>query len=398
MSVLTRIIALLAAAVGALTVAVTGLVRMLIPGVDALPSSLIGHLGHGVELAIALTGALVAFLLSLFALITRDTTRRTVPTWIVRTVGLVAGLLLAVAMPGGVIAAAGYTFAMTVIVGVLALIILTLLRRPLLGLTLAGVVVGALGYAIVSLEAGPLLPQILGSYGAVLPQASLAIAHVAAASGLLIWMIGDSPNHRIGFADSVFRHRRALTILAAACALPYAFARATWLTPWPLFGGSSEMFAADPSVRVLGLALGAGMLAGGLLTLGLILPWGEQFPRFLAGLGGRPVPPGLAIIPASVVSVLFTAAGIQFALEGAGLVEDALYLLLMFPFWLWGPLLGLATWAYAMNRRRVASTTEGVLNGLRRVSPRGVLPRRPHPLAYGARGWRPRAPRRGRQR
>jgi hypothetical protein len=51
-----------------------------------------------------------------------------------------------------------------------------------------------------------------------------------------------------------------------------------------------------------------------------------------------------------VVSVLFTAAGIQFALEGAGLVEDTLYLLLMFPFWLWGPLLGLATWAYAMNR------------------------------------------------
>jgi hypothetical protein len=353
MSVLTCIIALLAAAVGALAVTVTSLVRMLTPGVDALPSSLIGHLGHGVELALALTGALAAFLISLFALfalITHGTASRTVPTWIVRTAGLVAGLLLAVAMPGGVIAAAGYTFAMTVIVGVLALIILTLLRRPLLGLTLAAVVVGALAYAIVSLEAGPLVPQILGSYGTVLPQASLAIAHVAAASGLLIWMIGDSPNRRIGFAVSVLRHRRAITILAAACALPYAFARATWLTPWPLFGGSSEMFAADPSVRVLGLALGAGMLAGGVLTLGLILPWGERFPRFLAGLGGRSVPPGLAIIPASVVSVLFTAAGIQFALEGAGLVEDTLYLLLMFPFWLWGPLLGLATWAYAMNR------------------------------------------------
>lgn len=359
MSVLTRIIALLAAAVGALAVTVTSLVRMLTPGVDALPSSLIGHLGHGVELALALTGALAAFLISLFALfalVTHRTASRTVPTWIVRTAGLVAGLLLAVAMPGGVIAAAGYTFAMTVIVGVLALIILTLLRRPLLGLTLAAVVVGALAYAIVRLEAGPLVPQILGSYGTVLPQASLAIAHVAAASGLLIWMIGDSPNRRIGFADSVLRHRRAITILAAACALPYAFARATWLTPWPLFGGSSEMFAADPSVRVLGLALGAGMLAGGVLTLGLILPWGEQFPRFLAGLGGRSVPPGLAIIPASVVSVLFTAAGIQFALEGAGLVEDTLYLLLMFPFWLWGPLLGLATWAYAMNRATPAAT------------------------------------------
>jgi hypothetical protein len=147
-------------------------------------------------------------------------------------------------------------------------------------------------------------------------------------------MITDPSSRHNGFADAVLRHRRAITIIAAACALPYALSRMTWLTPWPLFGGSAEMFAADPSVRVLGLALGAGMLAGGVLTLGLILPWGERFPRFLAGVGGRAVPPALAIIPASLVSVLFTAAGI--------------------PFWLWGPLLGFATWAYALTRADAA--------------------------------------------
>lgn len=350
MSTHTRFLVLLAAAVGALAVTVTSLVRMLTPGTDALPSSLIGNLGHGVELALSLTGALAALLVSVSALSTRDLANRSVPRWLLHTLGLVAGALLAITMPGGVIAAAGYTFAMMVIVGVLALIVLTVLRRPLLGLLLGALVVGALAYAAIGLEAGPLVPQILGSYGIILPQAGLALAHVAAAAGLLIWMIADPSSRRNRFARDVLRHCRAITIVAAACALPYAVARASWLTPWPLFGGSAEMFAADPSVRVLGLALGAAMLTGGVLTLGLILPWGERFPRFLAGLGGRSVPPGLAIVPASLVSVLFTAAGIQFALEGVGNVENTLYVLLMFPFWLWGPLLGLATWAYAMRR------------------------------------------------
>ncbi|MGW9158174.1 MULTISPECIES: hypothetical protein [unclassified Microbacterium] len=350
MSTHTRFLVLLAAAVGALAVTVTSLVRMLTPGTDALPSSLIGNLGHGVELALSLTGALAALLVSVSALSTRDLANRSVPRWLLHTLGLVAGVLLAITMPGGVIAAAGYTFAMMVVVGVLALIVLTVLRRPLLGLLLGTLVVGALAYAAIGLGAGPLVPRILGSYGTILPQAGLALAHVGAAAGLLIWMIADPSSRRNRFARDVLRHRRAITIVAAACALPYAVARASWLTPWPLFGGSAEMFAADPSVRVLGLALGAAMLTGGVLTLGLILPWGERFPRFLAGLGGRSVPPGLAIVPASLVSVLFTAAGIQFALEGVGNVENPLYVLLMFPFWLWGPLLGLATWAYAMRR------------------------------------------------
>lgn len=350
MSTRTRFIVLLAAAVGALAVAIVSLVRMLTPGTDALPSSLVGNLGHGVELAASLTGALAVLFVSSFVLLARSTARRVVPIGVMRTATLVGGLLLAVTMPGGVIAAAGYTFAMTVIVGILTLIILTVLRRPVIGLLLAAAVVGTLTYAAVGLGAGPLVPQILGSYGLVIPQAALALAHVAAAAGLLIWTITDESGRRSRFARSVFRHRRAITIVAAACSLPYAIARASWLTPWPLFGGSAEMFAADPSVRVLGLALGAGMLAGGVLTWGLILPWGKRFPRFLAGLGGHAVPPGLAIIPASVVSVLFTAAGVQFALEGAGTIDNTLYLLLMFPFWLWGPLLGLATWAYAMQR------------------------------------------------
>ena len=40
--------------------------------------------------------------------------------------------------------------------------------------------------------------------------------------------------------------------------------------------------------------------------------WGETFPRWLPVLGGRRVPPALAIVPAALVSVVVTAAGLMF--------------------------------------------------------------------------------------
>lgn len=349
MSPLTRTIVLLAAAGGALAVAVTALVMMLAPGLDPLPSSLAGHLGAGVELALALMGALTVLVVSVSALLARGAAPRGVSPGLLRGAALLAALLVALTTPGGIIPAAGYTFALTVIVGSVVLVVLVALRYPWLGLVLAAAVVG-LVVAAVAVGAGALVARIVGALGAMLPHAAIPLAHVAAAAGLLIWIIDQARGARGRFAIAVLRHRRLITIAAAACALPYAVARATWLTPWPLFGGSAELFAAEPEARVLGLALGAAMLTGGVLTLGLIRPWGTRFPRFFAGIGGRTVPPALAIVPAGVVSVLFTAAGLQFAFEGAGSISDTGYLLLMFPFWLWGPLLGLATWGYAMVR------------------------------------------------
>src|SRR5690606_34329438 len=112
---------------------------------------------------------------------------------------------------------------------------------------------------------------------------------------------------RGAFARWVLRHRRAITIAAACCALPYTLARLTWLTPWPLLAPGELDITTTPMVLLTGLSLGAAMLAGGVLTLGLILPWGRRFPRWMAGIGGRPVPIALAVVPASVVSALFTA-------------------------------------------------------------------------------------------
>ena len=44
--------------------------------------------------------------------------------------------------------------------------------------------------------------------------------------------------------------------------------------------------------------------------LGLVQRWGEVFPRWMVGLAGRRVPMGLAVIPASLASVLLAVGGI----------------------------------------------------------------------------------------
>ncbi len=352
MTTRTRVLVLLAAALAAAWVAVASLLRMLLPGfLDALPTSLLGRLGHGVELAVALTGALAVLVVVALALAAERTAHDTVPPGALRGVALLAGILLAATTPGGVIPAAGYTFAMAVVIGGAVFVVLTMLRRPWLGILLAAVVGGILVHAVVNLGAASIPVRLVGGYGAVLPLISLALGHVIAAAGLLVWAVTDARSAIGPVGGFVLRHRVAITVVAAACALPYALARASWLTPWPLFGGDAELFAEDPSMLVTGLMLGTAMLMGGVLTLGLVLPWSERFPRFLAGLGGRDVPVALAVIPASLISVLFTAAGVEFAIEGVGPAKEGLYLLAMFPFWLWGPLLGLAAWGYAMRRR-----------------------------------------------
>lgn len=172
-----------------------------------------------------------------------------------------------------------------------------------------------------------------------------------------IWfLVGASFLYRTPGAAGVFvlRHRVAITVIAACCALPYVIARLSWLTPWPLFGNPHE--SDDPSLTFAnGLILGSAMLAGGVLTLGLILPWGSRVPRWFGRVGGRAIPTGVAVVPALTVAVLFTAAGLDSLLlageSPTGIAIPLLTTALVFPFWLWGPLLALATWGYALHRR-----------------------------------------------
>lgn len=83
---------------------------------------------------------------------------------------------------------------------------------------------------------------------------------------------------------------------------------------------------------------------------------GEVFPIWMPGLAGKRVPPALAIIPASLVSILALQTGLgidRHALMGtfafASAVPGTYVPLLFWP--LWGLALGAATLAYYYRRR-----------------------------------------------
>ncbi|WP_293699671.1 hypothetical protein [uncultured Agrococcus sp.] len=287
----------------------------------------------------------------LFALFGRPSAQ--VIAWLGPAAGLASGLGF-VGFNG--LAAAGYTLALSLPVAAFVTVVTFAIKRPGIGVPTALVVVGGLVFALF----GPL--SLIRFYGVVAAGSAVDIVKFFVPLMFIlfsgVWtLLGARLLRRRDTAIGRFalRHRVPITVASAACALPYVVARLSWLTPWPLFGGEAT---ASPEVLATGLMLGAAMLAGAVLNLGLILPWGERFPRWFPRVGGRPVPVSLAVVPAMIVAALFTAAGFDailtlFAYSGVQPVSQ-LSLLFVLPFWLWGPLLALATWGYAQNRARSA--------------------------------------------
>jgi len=93
----------------------------------------------------------------------------------------------------------------------------------------------------------------------------------------------------------------------------YAATRWAWALGIPL--GISEEFLREGQAVGLWWA-GAGLatvaLGGAILTLGLAQRWGGVFPRWIPFLSGRRVPIWLAVVPASLVAVIVTNAGLMF--------------------------------------------------------------------------------------
>src|SRR5699024_7526229 len=109
-----------------------------------------------------------------------------------------------------------------------------------------------------------------------------------------------------------------------------------------------------------GLMLSTGAWAGFILTIGLIRPWGEFFPRWMPRLAGRPVPVWCAAGPGAVVAAILLVSAVPMIRMYAdqGLI-DAVVAALIFPLWVWGPALALAVWGYVLHRRRVSRGTVG---------------------------------------
>ncbi|MEF3403446.1 hypothetical protein [Agromyces sp. CCNWLW203] len=251
------------------------------------------------------------------------------------------------------IALTGYLFGAAAVIAGLVTIGVTLVRAPRLGAALltglllvvatavlwAGLTIdGVVDFAVMlggALVAG--LPGFaivgLGLISALVWGALTLVTLRSASSGrLAAWLV---------------RHRRTLTVLAAIGPLPYAVARASWVTPWPLFGPGSEEL--EPEMLVTGLVIGAGAIAAGILTLGLILPWGRVFPRWMPWVGGRPVPVAAAAVPGFIAAGILCIAAVPMLLTTVGPAvspADALLVNLVLPLWFWGPMLALAVGAY----------------------------------------------------
>jgi len=143
----------------------------------------------------------------------------------------------------------------------------------------------------------------------------------------------------------------------------YAVTRGAWALGIPL--GITDGFLRwlqSTGLVWAGAALAALAVGGAILTLGLVQHWGEVFPRWIPFLAGRRVPIWLAVVPASLVSVLVTTAGLMFVRltlfgtfslgERAPALDEnwaALAPELLWP--IWGVALSMATLAYYYRRR-----------------------------------------------
>lgn len=147
--------------------------------------------------------------------------------------------------------------------------------------------------------------------------------------------------------EAAARWGRIAVVVAVVCAMPYGLGRLTWLTPWP-FGVDPADLAAMPELRLHGLLLGFAALAGAVLTTGLVARWGEVWPRWMPVVRGRPVPLTAAVVPGSLVAALFTVAAVPMTMMA--FASGDLWGLIVFPFAVWGPALGIAVLGYVLRR------------------------------------------------
>ena len=257
-----------------------------------------------------------------------------------------------------VIAFAGYLFGAAAVAAGLATVAVLLVRVPRLGLPLLGGLIALIAASVwVGLTADGVVVFATGFAGALAADALNLAVIAATVAAMLAWAliavaaVGHAPGGR-RFEAWLVRHRRLLTILAAAGPLPYAVARMSWLTPWPQFAPINEDLS--PAMLATGLMLGAGAVAASVLTLGLILPWGLQFPQWMPRIGGHAVPTATAVVPGAIAAgILCVSASPLVVLEvgDPGDPISPLLVNLVLPFWFWGPMLALAVWAYAAWRR-----------------------------------------------
>jgi hypothetical protein len=164
-----------------------------------------------------------------------------------------------------------------------------------------------------------------------------------------------------GWTTPVAAARWGRWAVAVAVAVPisYSLTRWSWALDIPLGvsrEGLRKQAAETPGIWLAGAILATMGAGGALLTVGLVRPWGEVYPRWIPYLRGKRVRPRTAIIPAAAVALLVTSAGLfylrRLALGRIDLTADTWGLYVPELFWpVWGAALGAATLAYHLRRR-----------------------------------------------
>jgi hypothetical protein len=163
------------------------------------------------------------------------------------------------------------------------------------------------------------------------------------------------------------RWGRIAVYVAMVAPVFYGFVRYGWALGFPL-GMNAERFRSgqESGIWIGGSSLATFGMVGAVLMLGLVQHWGEVFPRWMIGLAGRRVPIALAVVPASLASVILIVGGISIWSGLTGMVanlvasgaEDMEIIwavifelgpTLLFP--VWGAALAVATLGYYYRRR-----------------------------------------------
>jgi hypothetical protein len=204
----------------------------------------------------------------------------------------------------------------------------------------------------------PVLNQILFIVGGLLWAATVLACRRRVRGGCGNCGRDDAPHGWTTPASAAICGRWAV-VVAVIVPVGYALTRWAWALDIPLGvsrAGLHKEAAESPGIWLAGAMLATMAAGGALLTIGLLRPWGEVYPRWIPYLRGKRVRPRTAIIPASAVALLVTSAGLMFlrwlALGRIHLAADTWGLFVPEFFWpVWGGALGAATLAYHLRRR-----------------------------------------------
>ncbi|MEU6717036.1 hypothetical protein ABZ897_36710 [Nonomuraea sp. NPDC046802] len=185
------------------------------------------------------------------------------------------------------------------------------------------------------------------------------------AAGVSLMVLGTRAflggNRRPFSAAGALRIGWYATAVAVAVPVVYAVTRFGWFLGVPV-GISDEFLSYIAEITPIGAGLGALGLIGAGLTVGLVRPWGEIWPRWVPFLRGRPIPALFPACSALAVSLPITSAGLMYVRKklsgeqvGPAGAADELGAWLPEMLWpLWGAALAVAALAYLSRRRHLA--------------------------------------------